>query len=418
MLAKKRGGSVMALMAFVLPVLAILAAFCVNAAQMQLTRTELFVSTDSAAKAAGRTFSEMQGVSAFEAVNAAKGAARLTAARNRVDGEPLMIRTSSDADEIEFGLTEQPDGYNGRYEFVKVDTNQVASGNQIASAVRVHGLRTPQGLSGDVQLIIPGLLSKSNFDVTSASVAMQVDRDISLVVDRSGSMDTVEYNWPAGHSPWFFNTKVAGFFAGQLSYNGGFFYNSSQGQSSRNYQDWVYEEYYELGDAPPSRWEDLLAAVGAFIDVLDHTTQEEQVSLASYSSSASLHSFLEKDHNIIRDRLASLSPNGATAIGRGMEEGITALADAAARPFAAKTMVVMTDGQHNSGIDPVIVAGNLIANYNLTIHTVTFSQGADIGRMQQVAAIGGGNHYHADDRDRLIQIFQEIANNLPTVLVE
>ena len=35
-----------------------------------------------------------------------------------------------------------------------------------------------------------------------------------------------------------------------------------------------------------------------------------------------------------------------------------------------------------------------------------------------VAAIGGGTHYHADDGESLIAIFEEIANNLPTILTE
>ena len=54
----------MGMMAIMLPVLAVLAAFCINAAHMQLTRTELIVATDAAAKAGGRAFSEIQTVEA------------------------------------------------------------------------------------------------------------------------------------------------------------------------------------------------------------------------------------------------------------------------------------------------------------------------------------------------------------------
>jgi hypothetical protein len=38
--------------------------------------------------------------------------------------------------------------------------------------------------------------------------------------------------------------------------------------------------------------------------------------------------------------------------------------------------------------------------------------------MQQVASIGGGKHYHAATGDQLIAIFEEIANNLPTILTK
>ena len=115
--ARVRRGSVMGLMAVLLPVLAILAAFCINAAQMQLTRTELMVATDAAARAGGRAFSEVQTVSA------AKTAAVTTAALNTVNGEPLQLQSEDGANEIEFGRTNQPDGVLGRYYFEKIPTS-------------------------------------------------------------------------------------------------------------------------------------------------------------------------------------------------------------------------------------------------------------------------------------------------------
>ncbi len=36
-----------------------------------------------------------------------------------------------------------------------------------------------------------------------------------------------------------------------------------------------------------------------------------------------------------------------------------------------------------------------MTSYNLTIHTVTFGEGADEELMEEVALIGGGKHYHA-----------------------
>ena len=52
-----RRGGITVLMAFVLPMLALLAAFCINLAQMQLVKTELAIATDAAARAGGRAFS-------------------------------------------------------------------------------------------------------------------------------------------------------------------------------------------------------------------------------------------------------------------------------------------------------------------------------------------------------------------------
>ena len=407
-----RRGSVMTLMAMLLPVLAILAAFCINTAHMQLTRTELIVATDAAARAGGRAFSEEQTVAA------AKLAALTTAAMNMVDNQPLMLRTNDGANEMEFGITTQPNGTLGRYEFQKIPTSVVESGEQVASAFRVNGARTTGSLSGKVNLKIPGLLDANDFSTTQNSVAMQVDRDISLILDRSGSMEWATFNWPNGMSPNYNSTKSAAVDAGLMYRNWRGRYRYSPGVSELDYHQWAWEHHYELGPAPTTPWQDLVQAVNAFLDVLAVTSQEEQVSVASYSNNASLDTWLEKNHQIVRNEVNTLNTGGSTAIGKGMQKGMQALLDNAARPYAAKTMVVMTDGNHNSGIDPDNVATTFMGQYNLTIHTVTFGDGADQALMQTVANIGGGKHYHAADGAQLVAIFEEIANNLPTILTK
>lgn len=406
-----RRGAVMGLMAILLPVLALLAAFCVNIAQMQLTRTELMVATDAAARAGGRAFSEIQ------TVDAAKTMAQNIAAMNTVDNQPLQLRTDDAANEIEFGSTTQPGGPTGRYHFQKIPTAQVASGQIFASAVRVNGRRDGGSLSGPVPLVIPGILNANEFTTQQLSVAMQVDRDISLVLDRSGSMAELNIDWPNGTSPWTNSAQNAGVSAGLLKKKKGNF-SPTNGNTWNDYEQWAYEDHFGLGPAPTTPWQDLVLAVDAFLDVLDETSQEEQVSVASYSNSGSLDCNLEKDFQIVRNEVDSLNTGGMTAIGRGMEQGILALLATAARPFAAKTMVVMTDGIHNTGINPTSVAATLVSQYNLTIHTVTFGEGADQALMQQVAGIGGGKHYHAATGAELVSIFEEIANNLPTILTQ
>lgn len=406
----------MAMTAMVLPIMAILAAFAINAAHMQLTRTELSIATDASARAAGRAFSEIQ------TVDAAKNAAVATAALNTIDGEPLRLRTSDSANEIEFGKTEQYYGSESRYNFVKIPTSQVNAGT-VASAVRVHGKRLSGSLSGDVPLIIPQLISPANsrFQTQADSVAMQVDRDISLILDRSGSMNSIDFNWGRYEDPFSSNALYWASEQGQLNRwwsNGRYRYSYANGHDEITYQQYMYEHYYDKGVPPTTPWQDLEEAVNAFLDVLDTTSQEEQVSLASYSTNATLDTWLEKDHSVVRNKVEDLSPSGWTAIGKGMNSGINALVDSRARPFAAKTMVVMTDGNQNRSPWAEGVAQGFIDSYPLTIHTVTFGPGANQTDMQEVATIGGGRHYHAATGQDLINIFEEIANNLPTILTE
>lgn len=409
--ARTRRGNVLGLMAVLLPILAVLSAFCINCAQMQLTRTELMIATDAAARAAGRTFSELQ------TVYDAKQAAMITAALNDVGGEPLQLETHDAAGEIEFGVADQPNGLTGRYHFNVIPTSEIESGETIASSVRIVGRRESGSLSGRVPLYIPGLLNANDFSTVQSAVAMQVDRDISLVLDRSGSMEEIDWNWPSGTSPWNRSTKRAGVEAGLLYRRRGEYYYTA-GNDSTSYQQWAWEEHYGLGPAPTSPWQDLIEAVNAFLNVLDATSQEEQVSVSSYATSATLDAWLEKDFDVVRNTVGNLDTGGWTAIGDGMSEGIQTLLEASARPYAAKTMVVMTDGIHNTGSNPDDVARELMSSYNLTIHTVTFGAGADQDLMRQVADIGGGNHYHAATGAELVEIFEEIANNLPTILTK
>lgn len=410
---KHRRGAVLGLLAILLPVLAILSAFCINTAHMQLTRTELMVATDAAARAGGRTLSETQNV------NSAKTAARTTAAMNNVNGEPLQIRTGDDAGEIQFGNAVQLNGQNSRFLFTAVPTSLVASGQARASAFRVKGRRDNGSLSGRVPLVIPGVLNQTDFSTLTEAVAMQVDRDIVLVVDRSGSMGFLPIAWSSSENP-FGNRSVldAGVTAGLLRTSGLGSYWYQPGVQSYEYEQWAYSTHFNRGVAPLAPWQDLKIAVDAFLNVLDETIQSEQVALVTYESSSTLDSVLEYDYDIIRTALEAREPFGGTGIGGGMQRGMQAFDHGNARPHASKTMVVMTDGNENVYPWSRDVATSIVASNNITIHTVTFGTGANQRRMREVAEIGGGSHYHASSGAQLVSVFEEIANNLPTILTE
>lgn len=407
-----RRGSVLGLMAIILPVLALLAAFCVNLAHMQLTRTELMVATDAAARAGSRAFSEAQ------TVEAAKAAAFATAAMNNVNNEPLQLETGDGSNDIEFGHSTQPNGRFGRYVFNKVPTASVNSGNAIVSSIRVHGRRQAGSLSGNVRMVIPGLLGQDVFETDLDSIAMQVDRDIALVLDRSGSMGWYTFDWPEGADPNDSDVKDAAVDAGIMYINRRGKYRYTNGNNEDSYNLWAWEDHFGLPNVPTKPWDDLVLAVDAFVGVLDTTVQNEQLSLSTYSTYGTLDQYLHSDYNLITNEIDTLGPNGRTGIGRGMEKGLDTFLDSAARPFAEKTMVVMTDGIHNEGTYPDVVATSMAASYKLTIHTVTFGAGADQELMQTVATIGGGRHYHAETGAQLVAIFEEIANNLPTILTK
>jgi Mg-chelatase subunit ChlD len=166
------------------------------------------------------------------------------------------------------------------------------------------------------------------------------------------------------------------------------------------------------------RFPALRNALDVFLTELDSSPQEEQVSLTVYSSDARKRVNLTKDMNSIRRAFATERPNGFTAIGRGLQLGMNSLLnDPETRTFALKTVVIMTDGNHNRGVEPAIIAADCARN-NIQVHTVTFSRDADLTRMREVARIANGVHFHANTNQELIDQFRVIARQLKVVLIK
>jgi hypothetical protein len=227
------------------------------------------------------------------------------------------------------------------------------------------------------------------FEPKETAVSTQLDRDICLVVDRSGSM--------------------------MWTLSGG-------AQLPPGAPD--------CGPPDPtrSRWGALNIALESFLQELEKTAQDEHVGLVSYSSNTTqcgnvyhisdinsdLVSNLDTIRKVMKD-LSSRPVKGSTAISAGIDDGIKVLTGKKIRPFAVKTMIVMTDGIHNLGPEPVLSA-QAAAKKDIVIHTITFSDDADIKRMEAVAAATGGRHFHAPTAAALAQIFKEIASTLPVML--
>jgi uncharacterized protein YegL len=322
------------LIAVCIPILIVMAVFAVDVAYMELVRTELRSATDAAARAGTRELSLTQ--DAAQARTAAKDAA----SRNKVSGDGLLLKDG----DIEIGRSLRTG--TARYVFT--------NGGTPSNSVQVTGLRTQSSLSGPVNLFFARYLGQSTFEPVHQAIATQMDRDMALVLDQSGSMS---------------------------------------GQP----------------------WTDLNTAVDAFFVELNGTPQDELVSLETFNDAGTHHHNITSNYSQISTTLSGLNPNGNTAIGEGMQEGIQSLQ--ASTRLSAKALVVMTDGIHNTGIDPETVA-TTARNAGFTVYTVTFGDGADQTKMQNVAANGGGRHWHAPTGAALIAAFQEIANSTPTLLTE
>ncbi len=374
---KDRRAAMAVLVAVLLVVFVAMAAFSVDVARMQLVRTELRAATDASARAGAEALSRTQSGSA--AVQAAIDAA----ARNVTAGVPLLL-TSEDV--VLGASTLQPDG-----------TWLFTAGAQPFTAVRVSGNRSATSQSGEVALFFGPLLNVDSFAPVRVSTASQLDRDICLVLDRSGSMA-----WDLSGTDWSYPTGIPD-----------------------------YPDGYCLAPHPTlSRWAAAAVAHEAFIVELEGTDQDEHLSLVTFASAGNwcdghyhasdIEIGLTDNYNSVRSAMAARSTQpipGGTSISAGIDDAVTILTGSAVRPLAAKTVVLLTDGVHNSGRSPLEAAIDANA-LNITIHTVTFSDGADQQQMIDVAAATGGNHYHAPDAQALKDAFRQIALTLPVVLTD
>lgn len=371
--ARQVRGVVVPLVAVMLPVIIALAAFTVNLSYMELARTELRISADAATRAAGRTFVNTNSQSQ------ARASARTAATRNEVAGAALQLADS----DIEFGVSAR-NSLAQRYVF--------SAGGANANAVRVTARRESGSLSGVVQMIMPSGGATTNFSTSQSAVSSPVELDVALVLDRSGSMayGIDEQSAVLGASGLGPATAPAG---------------------------WEF-----CDPAPPaSRWQDLLAGVATFNNVLSNSYSNEHIALVTYNQSAIRDLNLTADFNAALTAMDTYTQSlcsGATNIGSGIYEAMNALdAGGYSRPWAAKVIVVMTDGIHNVGSNPEWAASDAF-DAGVTVYTITFSAEADQYRMAQVAKNGGGKHFHANDAASLQQAFTDIARSLPTLLTE
>lgn len=337
----------------------------INFAYIELVRTELQISTDAAGRAAGRTFA-LTG-----STNQTLAAAQSVAQRNSVAGKSMPIAMT----DLEFGLAERT-SLGVRYNFASSDN---------PNAVRLT--TNTFASQGGVAPFLPGLSPNIRIFSVRSAISAQVEVDIALVIDRSGSMA-------------YSASEIAAFPPAPAAAPAG----------------------WEFGDPVPpnARWLDTIAAVNVFLQELQTSPQSERVSLATFSHTTNVDTRLTASYGSILSSLQSYSyafQSGGTAIGDGIFQGMNSLegTGGGSRPWASKVIVVMTDGIQNFGSSPINAADNA-ADQGVLVFTVTFSNEADIGLMQSVANRGGGLHYHAVDASQLRAAFQDIARRLPTLL--
>lgn len=360
-------GVIAPLFAFLLPVLLIFSAFAINLSYMQLTTTQLKIASDAASHAGGRALSFHQDTD--KAIEAMDRYARL----NPVVGHEIIV--PQDDDHMQFG---QAVLTNGKYEFIQHPKVVVDSDDSqvIVNSVRVFA-------EVDTPMAFRFQNANTIFNPTRSSITHQKDRDIAMVIDRSGSMlefvdfpildavlanrlntnqiSQMEYNLTnvnngnRVYSQYYTNNTLSEMFQlvdildasnhplalrarKAVEYA---FSMQAQLKSPRfplNLDTTVFASSQELTlgqqwfqrfqngmvNAAPvhSRWRALAEAMDSFFAVLEKTDQQEQVALVVFSNTSEAESMLTSDYEVLREIINEIVPIGGTQIGLGLRAGL------------------------------------------------------------------------------------------------
>ncbi|MCS0497759.1 VWA domain-containing protein [Ancylobacter sp. MQZ15Z-1] len=186
-------------------------------------------------------------------------------------------------------------------------------------------------------------------------------RDLLLLVDLSGSMDTADFTDPSGN-------KVS-----------------------------------------------RLAAVKQVLEDFLARRQDDRVGVVVFGNSPFVLVPFTADLGLARQLLGEMQVGMAgprTVLGDAIGLGINQFAASAA---PAKTIIALTDGNDTASLVPPVEAARVAKDKGIVIHTVAIGDPAatgeeklDEGALKQVAETTGGGFYRALDREQLAQIYAQL----------
>lgn len=382
--ASPRRGAMIVFLAVMMSLFMIAVIFTVDVAYMQMVKTDVRIAADVSAKGG------VEALLRTENSTKAETAARRFLELNTVANQTMKF---NDGD-IELGKVVQ----NGNSNKWKFKTNQTPY-----NAMRVT-VRLDDNANASVPLFFARFFDDQNYKPQHTSIAANLVHEIVLCIDRSGSMcfdlTGVDYSYPSGIP---------------------------------NYPTGYITPPHSTG----SRWAKLDVAIQAFVSKIKLRTIEPDIALVTWGSDTRLGYYwwpyngrkfkavevdltlgqnIDKVNAAIADRYNDIMV-GSTNMAAGIDEAIDILTAPSANSLAQKTIILMSDGVWNTGKNPVSSAQTAAAK-NITIHTVSFLSVSNQSVMSTIASTTGGKNYSALNVQDLQTAFEELAEDLPIVLID
>lgn len=133
----------------------------------------------------------------------------------------------------------------------------------------------------------------------------------------------------------------------------------------------------------------------------------DNVGIVLYGDFAFIASPITYEKEIVVDMLEYLTQGMAgqnTAIGESIAMSVRAFKHSKAKN---KIVILLSDGEHNSGSVSPKEALNLANNNNIKIYTIAIGE-ADSALLKKIAKESGGNYYRANNAKELESVYSEI----------
>lgn len=147
---------------------------------------------------------------------------------------------------------------------------------------------------------------------------------------------------------------------------------------------------------------------------VDLSNNGEDIGVTSFASDASVNFILQEvtSDSIkqgARNAIDGLNASGLTNIGGGLQVSLGQITGVAADQRTDNEIIVLlSDGQHNTGTAPGAVIPSII-NEKVKVHTVGLGADADLALLQQIASETGGKFSFAGSAADLAGIFTNIS---------
>lgn len=158
-------------------------------------------------------------------------------------------------------------------------------------------------------------------------------------------------------------------------------------------------------------------AAAAFVDYNGWDSDNDQMGLVSYSSSATTDQTLTKTYSLVKSDINATVANGGTATGDGVLAASAELNSVRHNPDALKFQILMSDGLTNSGSNSS-TAAIAADNNGIVIYTIGFGKDADAAELSNIATITGGKYYQASDQNALIDVYSLIAQDIQLIATD